>query len=198
MKHGSRRAKGRRLQVQVAETLARAFKLTILAETPTKPGKRNGVWWIGEGELYPSQAARELGLVEGQWSPDLKVRLSAQLGADVALLSPRARDLVSWCDLPLWIECKNMEGGWDLGKAFWEGKVPAGLLAAWNQANRGAKATFRPLVIVARNFWPAVAVADWLEEMLVAVETVQGPCVTLGGGLCAVPFETVVRGLKGE
>lgn len=180
MRHRSRRDKSRRLQVQVAEAFARAFKLMVLAEKPTKPGTRNGVLWVPEGE-----------------PADLKVRMMGQAGADVALLTARARDAISWCGLPLWIECKNVEGGWDLGKAFWEGKVPSGLKDAWNQANKGAKATFRPLVVVARNFWPPIAVADWLEESIFPGK-LHGPYVMFKGGLSAVPFETVVERMCGK
>lgn len=158
MTHGGRKAKARRLQVEVAEMLARAFGLTILAEKPTKPGRRNGVLWVPEGE-----------------PADLKVRMMGQSGADVALLTARARRAVAYDGAPLWIECKNMEAGWELGKAFWSRKVPGGIAAAWRQAQKGAVAVGRvlgvmdrgmlPLVVLSRNFWPPVAVAhSWLIE----------------------------------
>ena len=204
MKTSSAKAKGRRLQVQVAEVLARAFSLSILAEKPTKPGKRNGAWWIGESELFPTQAAVDLALPDGSdhWTPDLRVRLMGHPGADVALLTARARERVAHQRRPLSIECKNVEA-WGLGREFWLGEVPALVRAGYEQARKQCVAgvlsslAALPLLVVGRNRWPPVAVCDWLSLEELGFE--RGPIAVLGekGTLLAVPLARLLILLDG-
>lgn len=158
--------------------LARAFGLTILAEKPTKPGKRNGVLWVPEGE-----------------PADLKVRMMGQSGADVALLTAKAKAAVAYNGRPLYLECKNVEAGWEFGKAFWEGKVPAGIAAAYAQAERAARPAYHPLVVMSKNFWPPIAVCGWYQVDLDA-----GPYAEFGGGdsLLAMLLSRLVLELDGE
>ncbi len=141
----SGKAKGRRLQVEVAETLAIQMGLTIEAAPPTKPGERaNGAVYVLEGE-----------------NPDLRIRQMGQAGADVALLSERAQEIVKLPGRPpIWWEAKNTEG-WRLDAAFWRAHdLPAVALKAIQQAyvacrkdkndgSRGYLAT--PVVVLGKN-----------------------------------------------
>lgn len=168
MTPGARRAKGRRLPVQVAEALAEAFKLTIEATHPKFAGKKRGVLYVPEGH-----------------DADLRIKGSGQVGADVVIVSKAARKalyvktlhrtnrgLVHYGDddlgLPM-IECKNTEG-WSIDAQFWRtGKLPAIIRKALKQAKghggpeKGrASGVLRPLyfpvVICSRNLWPALVV----------------------------------------
>ena len=93
MKIRSAKNKGRRLQVRVAEWLARHLGLTIVAVPPTKPGSRRGVTYVPEG------------------CGDILVRPMSQPGLDVVFLSDRAKLLASkFFGVHVdGIECKNNE-----------------------------------------------------------------------------------------
>lgn len=144
----SGKAKGRRLQVRVAETFARAFELTIEATPPTPTGRRDGVDWVAETAM-----------------PDLMVRRMGEAGADVALLSDKARARVSLGGKPLWIECKNHEAGlsFQLDSAFWLGKrkPPSLLQEAYRQAAVSSMGHgCLPLGVVSRNHFPTLVIVD--------------------------------------
>lgn len=157
MKTSSCKAKGRRLQVFVAESLARACDLTIEASPPTKPGERNGVIWVSEGN-----------------NPDLRVRQMGQAGADVALLSIQAQQKVSLARprnciapahnfSPLHIECKNTEvDAW--GRAFWKKGHSALIDGTLWQAQRSALPGWVPVAVLGRNRWPPVVAWQITEE----------------------------------
>jgi len=126
------------LQVLVAESLASTFDLTIEAAPPTKPGKRrNGAVYVPEGQ-----------------QPDLRVRQMGQPGADVALLSEKARALVHLPNRePIWWECKNTEG-WALDASFWRSHdLPAVALKAIQQAYRASRenGTWMPVIVLGKN-----------------------------------------------
>lgn len=92
MKVKSLKAKGRRLQVEVAEALASYFDLTVEAQPPTKPGRLRNVTYVPETK-----------------NPDLRVRRSGEPGSDVVLLSDKAKQVLSIGGTPLSIECKYTE-----------------------------------------------------------------------------------------
>lgn len=149
MTPGARRAKGRRLQVVVAEELSVAFGLHIEALKPTRPGARaNGAVYVHEGE-----------------TPDLRIRPSGHSGSDVALLSARARERVC---LPYPVreihwECKNTES-WRLDAAFWKGMIPKMVTGAFAQAYADIKqapsglARRIPVLVLGKNNFPPLAV----------------------------------------
>ncbi len=145
MTHGARKAKGRRLQVTVAEAIARRCDLTISAVPPTKPGKRNGVLWVPEHQ-----------------APDLLVRMMGQAGADVAILSEKAKARVAFdmdnSPTPLWIECKNTEA-WDFGASFWRTATSRFIENAMAQVEGvNFSQSFRPIVVLGKNNWPPLVV----------------------------------------
>ena len=139
----SGKAKGRRLQVLVAETLAARFNLTIEAAAPTKPGLRaNGARYVSEGDM-----------------PDLRVRQMGQPGADVALLSEHARAVVRLPGRePIWWECKNSES-WALDAGFWRAHdLPKFALKAIQQAYGAClkagkldQYTAMPVIVLGKN-----------------------------------------------
>jgi len=139
--HHSIKAKGRRFQVEVAETIARARGLTIEAVPPTKTGVRKDVRWVEEGHA------------------DLRVRRMGEAGADVALLSELAREQITLGhNIPVWIECKNAEG-WTFDAGFWRtGKhyfIAEGLI----QAKKAMPTiNWKPVLIMSKNRWPALAI----------------------------------------
>jgi hypothetical protein len=145
MRHGSRRRKGRRLQVHVAEVLSARFDLTIEAVPPTKPGRRaNGAQYVGE---------------EGPTAPDVRVRPSGDPGADVALLSAKAQAVRLHGLPPFWIECKNTER-WAMGAAFWtDGALPEAddALRQVTTGMQARKLQYTPLIVLGRNNHPPVA-----------------------------------------
>ena len=151
MKTAQRKAKGREFQSLVAEMLAVGLGLTIRAEPPTKPGTRaNGAVYVPEGD-----------------HADLHVRRMGQPGADVALLSDKARRLIAIEDFELHIECKKNAKEVDLGWKFWRGGgCNAFLSKAMNQANDGAhRASVRAavgLVAFAGNNWPPMVMLPFL------------------------------------
>ncbi len=147
MRHGSRRAKGRRLQVEVAVILAKKFKLQIEATPPTKPGIREGAIWVAEDD-----------------KPDLRVRTMGQPGADVAILSLRAKRKISMYNSqtlkydPVWFEVKNVEA-WRLDAKFWEkGQLPSVMVSAVKQAKKNAPEGWRPIAVIGKNYMPPLAV----------------------------------------
>lgn len=172
------KAKGRRLQVRVAVALARAFELTIEATPPTPTGRRDGVDWVAETAM-----------------PDLMVRRMGEAGADVALLTDKARASVSLGGKPLWIECKNHEAGlsFALDSAFWLGKrkPPALLQEAYRQAAVSAMGHGHvPLGVVSRNHFPALVITD--------VDWGPGdrPTLVYGCGVVVMELEDFVERLK--
>lgn len=176
MRTSSAKAKGRRLQVRVAEAFAWAFDLTIMAIPPTKPGKRNGVVWVAEGT-----------------AADLKVRPMGQAGPDVALLTEKARKAIAWLGHPFYVECKNVEG-WSFDRMLKSGKVAPAVRAGWAQAARGQQDganEYYPLLIIGRNQFPPFVVYG-----VQAVIPVGGPYVLIGG-LNFLPLTTFVQILDG-
>ena len=140
MLHGSRRAKGRRLQVELAEALSQHFRWTIEAVPPTRPGKRaNGAVWIAEDQ-----------------HPDLRVRRSGEAGVDVALLTPRAQERLTMEGKKLFFECKNVEKAWDFGPQFWvTGNLVyvSRLLRDLSQRSL-IMSLYQPAVVLGKNRWP--------------------------------------------
>jgi hypothetical protein len=157
-RHRRTRAKGRRLQVSVAQTLARALNLTIIAIPPTPVGERKGVRYVAEGD-----------------GGDLMVRPSGKAGADVALMSDKARALIAIDGVPFYIECKNVEKATRAlfnpatFRLLWAGRTPGPLRSALRQAERGLEATKRighPVAIFTANRWPTLVVAPALKHIL--------------------------------
>lgn len=149
MTPGARRAKGRRLQVLVAEELSVAFRLHIEAVKPTRPGTRaNGSIYVHEGD-----------------APDLRVRPSGHAGSDVALLSARARERVClpYPHREIHWECKNTES-WALDAAFWKGGISKFVTDAFEQAYADIKRVpsgptrLIPVVVLGKNNYPPLAV----------------------------------------
>ncbi len=176
MTHGARKAKGRRLQVTVAEAIARHCNLTIAAVPPTKPGKRNGVAWVPEHE-----------------APDLLVRMMGQAGADVGLLSPKALERVAFkIDDPLaslWIECKNTEA-WDFGPIFWKTATSRFIENAMMQAeNAKPLQSFRPIVVLGKNNWPPLVV--WENHPPILTRFPSGPDVVMFFDECMYAVTTL-------
>lgn len=175
MTHGARKAKGRRLQVTVAEAIARRCDLTISAVPPTKPGKRNGVVWVSEHQ-----------------SPDLLVRMMGQAGADVALLSPEAlkRVAMKMDDpiVPLWIECKNTEA-WDFGSVFWKTATSRFIETAMAQAQGAKLIGFRSIVVLGKNNWPPLVV--WENHPVILPMFPSGPDVVLFFDECGYAVTTL-------
>jgi len=134
MRHGSIQAKGRRLQVELAESLALAFKLTIDAEPPTKVGVRqNGVEYVQEG------------------TGDLRIRRSGQAGADVIMTSNISRRFLRLFGKPIHFECKNVET-YDVGQILRKQEVPAWLTKALQQGRREREGkNWIPVVVVRQN-----------------------------------------------
>jgi len=147
VKSRSAKNKGRRLQIGVAVSVAAKLGLTVVCDPPREP---DGVLWVPEEGLQ---------LEEGkpiEW-PDLRVRRMGEPGADVALLSVRARQRVTIGGQPVWWECKNSES-WEFGPRFWEGKGQAFVENAWNQARGAAPKGWVPVVVLGKNRWPSLAV----------------------------------------
>lgn len=147
MKIRSAKNKGRRLQIGVAVSVASRFNLTIVCDPPREP---DGVLWVPEEGLV----GEEVALIK--W-PDLRVRRMGEPGADVALISVRARQLVTIGGQPVWWECKNSES-WEFGPRLWEGKGQGFLENAWNQARTAAPKEWVPVVVLGKNRWPSLAV----------------------------------------
>ena len=145
MKTSSAKAKGRSFQVLVAETFSRAFCLTIEAAPPTKTGIRNGVCYVAEGA-----------------GGDLRVRNMGQAGSDIALLSAKARQLISIDGTPLYIECKCQENSWDFGPSFWKDGPLRTIDAAFQQTYKAITTsrsrTFKPLIVLGKNRHIPIAV----------------------------------------
>jgi hypothetical protein len=145
MTHKSANGKARRLQVLAAELLSIHCDLSIEACPPTKPGIRaTGARYLPEGS-----------------QPDLRVRMMGQPGADVALISDKAKAQARFRDgNPFWIECKNTEK-WGLESTFWERSVlPEFMQDALAQAEQGSQAAgggSTPLVVLAKNHWTPMA-----------------------------------------
>jgi len=136
MKTAGAKAKGRRLQVLTAEIIAREYSLTIEAHPPVPVGERQGVLYVREDE-----------------NPDLRVRGSSEPGADVVLVTERARScLCAPRGESFHIECKNVEEI-GLGPKFWTGLGSAILDTAYNQALTSGR---EPLVVLSRNRWPVI------------------------------------------
>lgn len=186
----SAKAKGRRLQQQVAEALSRAFGLTIAAVPPTRPRRdASGVVYVPESD-----------------GPDLGIRRIGEAGADVVLLSARARERVRirvGDDRRLrscWFEVKNVERwgqGYARGRDLWDrGLPPPPALAAYRQACAGiarmtgqpvathgiAEAwTWTPVVVLGRNRHATVVVCRYLDLAGLRVDDGQG---VIGGWWC--------------
>jgi len=144
MKPASAKCKGRRLQTQLAETLAVRFDLTIDATPPTKPGARpNGAVYV------PVHAF-----------PDLRVKRMGEAGADVELLTPRAIERVQLDGYPIWFECKNVENGWDIGAGFWRSGNLAVVADAFEQASAARPIETTSVIVLAKNRHPMLAA--WL------------------------------------
>lgn len=182
MKHGSRRAKGRRLQVTIAEQLSATFKLTIEATKPTRAGVRqNGATYVDETFHTP---------------PDIRVRASGRAGSDVALLSTAAQQIVAWKGKPWWIECKNAEG-WALDNAMWEhNKPPSVIVNAFEQIARDPQsAGWKPLVVLGRNRHIPLAVVDTLSANIPFTHFV--PCLRVGKYV-VLPFDLLMLNFMGH
>jgi len=183
MRASSAKAKGRRLQVQVAEALARTCGLTILAIPPTKPGKRNGVEWVPEGV-----------------AADLKVRPMGQAGPDVALLTETARKAVAWMGRPFHVECKNVEG-WSFDRMAKTGRLAPAVRAGLTQARRGRQNSAReyPLLVIGRNQMPPFVVYDVIpREKLIVLTSLSFAVVEGWHFLRLDQFVTLVDGAKGR
>jgi hypothetical protein len=155
MTPGARRSKGQRLPRHVAESLSAALNLTIEAAAPTKPGKRpNAAVYVAEGS-----------------NADLRIRRSGQPGADLALLSERARSLLAIEERNVYVECKNCEG-WMVGADMWKtGKVSKLVYKAWSQTLRAANACFadvRPMIILGKNNHPPLVILRTEDAILFA------------------------------
>lgn len=152
MRHGSRRAKGRRLQVAVAEALSARFKLKIEAVPPTRSGTREN------GAIYVAESAGV--------APDLRIRPSGDPGVDVALLSAKARQSVRFANLPpMHIECKNVQA-FVTAAAFWHDGALAVLDDALEQVHRSAGPDpVTPLVVLSKNNHPPVAAVGFREDI---------------------------------
>lgn len=137
----SSKAKGRRLQAQVAEAFSAAFTLTIEAVPPTKPGERNGAMYVPEG------------------TGDLRIRRMGEAGCDVVLVTEDARKAVAVGRLPLFIECKNTEA-WALDAMFWARGTNAFIAKALHQARASAPEGWMAVLILGKNRWPPLAVWD--------------------------------------
>jgi len=190
MQHGSRRQKARRLQVEVAEILARRFKLTIEAAPPTKPGVKKKIRWVREDE-----------------KPDLRVRTMGQAGADVGLLSEKAKRKISLFVTeviekggglqPIWFEVKNVER-WSLDATFWrKGILPTVMSGAYNQAKKSAPGGWRPIAVVGKNYMPPLAIWRDADPGELDVLDGDGSPMVASGPWVITPFEHFVRLLNG-
>lgn len=179
MRHRSRKAKGRRLQVEVAEMLAYAFHLTIEATPPTKPGVRaNRVVYVNEGE-----------------NPDLRVRQMSEAGADVALLTSKAQAKIALYKEPLHIECKNSES-WSFDANFWRTADSAFLRNALEQAGNSSRLSGSlPIVVLSKNRWDAIVVWSPMDE-LEDVGATEGVLMTWRN-LAAMPLKGFITILDG-
>lgn len=129
MKTRSGKAKGLRLEKQVAEAIASRFSLRIEA----MPGGKIGGLYVGE-----------------QGSPDIRVRGSSEPGGDVVLVSKRAQGLsVPFLGVPLGVfECKNQEG-WTLDQV-WRGTC--GVVAkALEQLRKNGPRDKANVVVLSKN-----------------------------------------------
>lgn len=185
----SAKAKGRRLQFQVAELLSKEFALTIEANPPTRPGERkNGAVYISETDALA----------------DLRVRRMGEAGSDVALLSTTAKERVCQRDVywagsgnphaPLWIECKNTEA-WNFDANFWKTGANAFVDAAMHQINHAMPSKWRPLLVLGRNRWEPLAVWFPTEEE----EKILLPCSSVFmkyAGLGVVPLIVFVKMIR--
>ena len=189
MTHGGRRSKGRRLQVEFAETMSIAFGLTIEAVPPTQPGiRKNGAVYLAEGH-----------------KPDLRVRRSGEAGVDVALLTSKASACVALRDSlgvarPLYIECKNNES-WDLGRRMWETGGDAALKPWMVQAHKGRLAqTGRCIetLILGKNGWPSIVVfphLGWMTDQMWCGKQTLSP-ILLAKSFVAVPLWMLAEVLR--
>lgn len=147
MRHRSRKAKGRRLQVEVAELLARTFDLTIEAVPPTTPGIKRRAEWVREED-----------------GPDLRVRQMSEAGVDVALLTHKAQKIIAIDGQPLHIECKNNES-WTFDAKFWKTAHSAFVASAMKQANTIKPPRYIPVIILSKNRWEPIAVWEGGDEL---------------------------------
>ena len=139
MRPSSAKAKGRRLQVELAEALSVRLGLTIEATPPTKPGVREA-----SGAVY----------VPVHSFPDLRVKRMGEAGADVELLTPKAASYTKLDGHPIWWECKNVERGADFNAAFWRsGRLPL-LDTAFEQADASRPPQSTVAVVFSRNHYP--------------------------------------------
>lgn len=145
MRSSSVKAKGRRLQVELAEQLSVRFGLTIEATPPTKPGVREA-----SGAVYVPVHA----------FPDLRVKRMGEAGADVELITPKATERVRLDGYPIWWECKNVERGWDLGPGFWKTGSLALVTQAFEQAKAAKPVDTTTVVVISKNRHPTLAA--WL------------------------------------
>jgi GNAT superfamily N-acetyltransferase len=142
VKHASRRQKGRRLQVTLAEALAVRFDLTIEAVPPTPIGVRdNGAVYVSEARI-----------------PDLRVRRMGEAGVDVMLLSAMAHHMVAMQGLTCIFECKNVEKLALGGADWWKGQGTKLIAAAIAQARAHAVAGEIPVAVVSKNLFPTLVV----------------------------------------
>ena len=145
MKSRTRKDKGRRLQVQLAEALSIHFGLTIEAKPPVQTGER------ASGALYVPESGR----------PDLQVKRMGEPGADVVLMSGRARGLVSVAGLPCMFECKNHEA-LEFGPKLWDmGALPVVREALGQCYAEAMDAGWLPCAVVSRNRWPVLVA--WID-----------------------------------
>jgi hypothetical protein len=170
------KAKGRRLQVDVAEAIAARCNLTIEAVPPTKAGMRNGALWVPEGS-----------------GADLGVRRMGEAGSDVPLLTGRARASVQLFGRPLWVETKNTEQ-WDLGPKLWESGISGFIAKAYRQAMDASKEYWEmhnglPIVVLSKNFWqPIVAWVGDAEKFMNAYGKREDPKDAVDVMMIFTPF----------
>lgn len=189
----SGKAKGRRLQVELAELLATTLNLCIEAVPPTQPGARaNGARYVVEGD-----------------GADLRIRRMGEAGFDVSLLTERARARASIGGKTLCFECKNTEALALGGAQFWStGKVDSTVLKAFRQLGAGTSGVCRNVhgygvVVVSRNRWPTLAIwnatAIWTRAELFRsfVRKENGGWYFTRDGLLIQRLEDFVRVLDG-
>lgn len=153
MKSRQRKVKGRKLQVALAEKLALELGLTIEAQPPTPVGIRaNGVNY----------------LAEDQW-PSLRIRRMGEPGADVALLSPLARNKVRLYGCPLYFECKNHER-LEFSKDIWTNRTLPTVQVALSQAVKSCPEGWLPCAVVSKNRWPVLVGWPMRESVTLPVD----------------------------
>ena len=146
MRTSSVKAKGRRLQSQLAEALAAYFGLTIEAVPPTKPGIR---------KLRAGGTARYV--PEGERA-DLRVRRMGEAGADVALLTKRARQRVALGGRWVFWEAKNVEA-FALNSTYWTDGSCVVLRTAMEQ--HVEHTGYVTVAVLGKNRHPPVAAVRW-------------------------------------